>query len=187
MLAEVVDMPRFKNSPPKTLNESEKVDPLMRDILGRFNVLFEESIKPVLLEETAKDEFSLAVKTKSTISGVQVGTWEIQKITEDKEISYNINNIESKVTILEDVKTYSAASAIVKLLNAGKPANGTEVSKFLRLDESFRIQYEDAIRYKRKFLKTGDAIYEDRYEFCKGKTIQLKETIKNKSDNLEIL
>jgi hypothetical protein len=182
-----IEMTRPRTTPPRTLNESKKTDHQMREILGRFNTLFEESIKPVLMEETATGEFDLAVKTKATESGVQVGVWEIKKITEEKNISYDINNVESKATILEDIKTYAAAAAIVKLLNAGKAANGIEISKFLRLDESFRIHYQDALRYKRKFLKTGEAIYEDRYEFCKGKATQLKETIKNKSDNLEIL
>lgn len=159
----------------------------MRDILSRFNNMFEENIKPVLMEDTVTSEYDLAVKTKITQSGVQIGQWEIKKLTEGKEIIYSIDNIETKITILEDIRTYVTASAVVKLLNAGKAANSSEVSAFLRLDESFRINYQDALIYKRKFLKTHNPVYEDRFESCKGKALQLKEAIKNKSNNLEIL
>jgi len=158
----------------------------MRDILSRFNNMFEENIKPVLLEEKIVGEFELAVKTKVTNNGVQIGQWEIKKITEGKEVIYSIDNTETKITILEDIRTYAAATAIVKLLNSGKAANSKDVSKFLMMDESFRINYQDALLYKRKFLKTKNPVYEDRFESCKSKALQLKESIKIKSNNLEI-
>jgi len=176
-----------KKQPKKLTEGAIKTDQQMRDILTRFNTLFEENIKPILLEEKTVGEYDLAVKTKATSDGVQVGQWEIKKIKEGKDIRYNINDVNSEVTLLEDINTYSTATAVVKLLNSGKPANGKEVMTFLRLDESFRTNYLDAIHYRKKFLKTGKAIYEDRYEVCKGKALQLKETIKKKSDNLEIL
>src|ERR1035441_781047 len=52
-----------------------------REILGRFNALFEDNIKPVLLEDTATTEFDLAVKTIATSTGVKIGLWEIKKLT----------------------------------------------------------------------------------------------------------
>jgi len=156
----------------------------MRNILSRFNIMFEENIKPVLLEETATGEYDLAIKTKATSAGVQIGHWEIKKFTEGKEVIYGIDNVDTKVTILEDIRTYAAASAIVKLLNAGMAANSRDVSSFLELDESFRIHYQDALTHKRKFLKTKNPIYEDRFEFCKDKALTLKETITKKSKEI---
>lgn len=183
--------PQLSTSPVSTLKtkltESTDKHRDMRDILSRFNTLFEENIAPVLTESTSLSEFDLAVKTKATPAGVQIGKWEIKKLIEGKEITYDIVDTSTQITILEDIRTYVAATAVVKLLNAGKAANSKSVSEFLNLDESFRINYQDAIRYKRKFLKTGQPVFEDRYEVCKGKALQLKESIKNKSANLEIL
>jgi hypothetical protein len=168
------------------LLEGTKVDQNMADIIGRFNGMIEESIKPILMEEVASNELSLAVKTKTTEAGVQVGDWEIIKIEENGFLSYDISNTENKKVILEDIKTYATANAIVKLLNLGEPINGEEIKKFLRMDEEFDASYQDALRYKRKYKKTGELVYEHRYQSCKGKAQQLKEMIKKQLDMMGI-
>lgn len=169
-------------TPKNKLLEGKRLDESMKDIIGRFNSMIEETIKPILMEEHVSGELELAVKTKPTEKGVQIGDWEITKLEENGFLSYDISSVETKKTILEDIKTYVAANAIVRLLNLGEPINGEQIKKFLRLDEDFDINYQDALRYKRKFKKTGEEIYEHRYQNCKGKALQLKETIKKNLD-----
>jgi hypothetical protein len=166
---------------------TEAKNEIQMTISERFNALLNENIEPVMSEENTVTEYGLAVKTAITEEGIKIGHWEIKKVTEGKEIIYSIHNVESEVTILENIRTYGAASTIVKLLNAGKAANCREVAVMLRLDEDFRLNYQDAVHYRKKFLKTKNPIFEDRYEVCKGKALQLKETILRKCETLEII
>lgn len=137
-----------------------------------------------------------ALMTESVDSGVKVGKWVIKELLHESANgkntkTYDIKHNKTGQTILSDLYLYNAALGIVNLLNEGFALNSSSAKHILDLEEKFVSRRNDAMNYKRRYVKEKKlgnsakaSIYETKYYDAVDKARFFRKQINNITDDI---
>lgn len=115
-------------------------------------------------------KFAEAMVTDKTPTGVRIGNWEIVINESARGKSYDVID-SSGLLLAKDLYLYDAAYGITKRLNEGVGITDVRVRDFLKLEEDYAKNLQDAAQFKEraktlreKGENTRAAVAEDRFD-----------------------
>ena len=158
-----------------------KPDKQLKEMLVKLN--------QVILEETEdyQDLVEIA-NTHKIAGGIRIDNYEI--IKEKSEDSYiPVYHVygkagANKYLMFESLGTYHAAQSIVMCLNRGDAADSNRIQQILEVDTQFFSAFNEVYMFKSRYEKTGNILYENRYDQSKVRLENVKNQLKRLTETI---
>jgi hypothetical protein len=140
---------------------------------------------PARISEASRSDsqFAEALVTDKTPTGVRIGNWEIVVNESARGKSYDVTD-SSGLMIAKDLYLYDAAYGITKRLNEGVGITDVRVRDFLKLEEDYAKNLQDAATFKERaksLREKGEnsraAIAEDRFDNSSSQALSAHDEI----------
>ena len=153
------------------MDDKAKNKAAMAQTLGKLNALMEN----ISADSMSDPDLRRALATTKIDNGVQIASWKI--IEENKK--YNV--LYGNTIILENLRNYVSANAVVKLLEQGNRINNPVILEIINYEDKFSSIYTEALLFKNYLKKnlseSKREIYSDQLEEAKNQLRAIKEKI----------
>lgn len=171
-----------ENTPkPRQQDDTGVVEPTLNSIMEGFRSATGAAAESVV----GNKGLELAYLTTRDDHGVEVGSWRIDVREEARQGKfYNISHTRSGDTVINDLRLYEAALALVNGLNAGQALNSPRSKLVLEYENDYARALTDAVSFRttmRLTESTGDAarhdVAEARYSEARRRAMTAKKSI----------
>ena len=159
-----------------------KVDSSLKNIMDSFRAATDGAVEQIAGNRTLE----LAYDTVRDEAGVRVGAWRID-VREESGMGkfYNVTHSMTGDPIINDLRLYEAALALVNGLNDGQTINSARSKMILEFENDYARALSDAVSFKSTAAITEGArhdIAEARYSEARRKAIVAKKAIAKLTD-----